>query len=128
MLWGGGRWKETKAMSTGQEKREEEEEAVSGGRRETCHRLGYGSAADAAFVGCAETGGWTGPPGRRAGEEGGGTRDERGAQSHPGRSLLPGEETFSGRRKLFPARAESGAEASCGCARLEVTHPGDPEG
>ncbi|KAI5183886.1 Tensin-1 [Manis pentadactyla] len=76
-------------MSTGQEKREEEE-AVSGERRETCHRLGSGSAADAAFVGSAETGGWTGPPGRRAGEEGGGSRAESGAQSHPGRSLLPG--------------------------------------
>lgn len=30
-------------------------------------------------------------------------------------------------RKLFPRRAESGAEASGGCARLGVIHAGDPK-
>lgn len=91
---------------------------------------GAGSSAAASFVASRWRGLEAGPDpaeGRAGSERRRDSWAERGGESHPGPSFLSGEKTFLGKTGNFSLRALSGEEASCGCARLEVTHPWDPK-
>lgn len=136
MGWGGGRWRDTEALKTGQEKWEEEEgreeeEAVRRERRETCHQPDSGSSAAASFVDSRWRGLEAGPDPWRAElpESRGGTAGRSAVARAIQVALFSRVRKLSREdRKVFPARAESGEEASCGCAQREVTHSRDPKG